>query len=59
MFRDPKTKRKGEQVMNSLQAGKPAPAFSATDQNGEAVSLADFKGRKVFVFFYPKANTSG
>ncbi len=45
--------------MNSLQAGKPAPAFSATDQNGHTVSLADFKGRKVFVFFYPKANTSG
>lgn len=45
--------------MNSLQAGTPAPTFSATDQNGEAVSLADFKGRKVFVFFYPKANTSG
>ncbi len=45
--------------MTSLQAGKPAPAFKATDQNGQTVSLGDFKGRKLFVFFYPKANTSG
>jgi peroxiredoxin Q/BCP len=45
--------------MNLLQAGNPAPAFTATDQNGHTVNLADFKGRKLFVFFYPKANTSG
>jgi len=45
--------------MARLQAGDPAPAFSAPDQNGGTVNLADFAGRKVFVYFYPKANTSG
>ena len=45
--------------MNRLQSGNSAPAFSALDQHGSTVNLADFKGRRVFVFFYPKANTSG
>jgi peroxiredoxin Q/BCP len=45
--------------MNPLQSGDPAPAFSALDQNGDPVSLADFKGRRLFIFFYPKADTSG
>jgi len=45
--------------MSQLQSGDPAPAFSALDQNGNTVSLADFTGRKLFIFFYPKANTSG
>ena len=45
--------------MNQLQAGDPAPHFSALDQNGKTVSLSDFDGRKRFVFFFPKANTSG
>jgi peroxiredoxin Q/BCP len=45
--------------MASLTPGDPAPNFSAPDQYGKTVDLADFKGRKLFVFFYPKANTSG
>ena len=45
--------------MAILTPGDPAPDFSASDQNGRTVRLADFKGRKLFVFFYPKANTSG
>ena len=45
--------------MNQLQSGDTAPAFSALDQHGSTVTLADFKGRRVFMFFYPKANTSG
>lgn len=45
--------------MRTLQAGDPAPNFSAPDQNQNSVDLADFSGRKVFIFFYPKANTSG
>ena len=45
--------------MNRLQSGNSAPAVSALDQHGSTVNLADFKGRRVFVFFYPKANTSG
>ena len=45
--------------MSTLQAGDPTPDFSAPDQNENTVGLADFKGRKLFLFFYPKANTSG
>ena len=45
--------------MTQLQAGNPTPDFSAPDQNENTVRLADFKGRKLFIFFYPKANTSG
>ena len=45
--------------MTTLQAGDPAPDFSAPDQNEKRVNLSDFKGRKLFLFFYPKANTSG
>jgi len=45
--------------MNRLQTGDAAPVFSAMDQRGKSVNLVDFKGRRVFVFFYPKANTSG
>jgi peroxiredoxin Q/BCP len=40
-------------------AGKPAPAFSLEDQNGKQVSLADFRGRWVVLYFYPKADTPG
>ena len=45
--------------MAALETGDPAPDFAALDQNGNRVSLADFKGRKCFIFFYPKAGTSG
>jgi peroxiredoxin Q/BCP len=45
--------------MTELHPGDPAPAFAASDQNGGTVKLADFSGRKLFVYFYPKANTSG
>jgi len=36
-----------------------APDFELPDQNGKKVSLSDFPGRKVFLYFYPKAGTSG
>ena len=36
-----------------------APDFNLSDQDGKKVSLSDFKGRKVLLFFYPKAGTSG
>jgi thioredoxin-dependent peroxiredoxin len=42
-----------------LAAGDTAPAFTLTDQDGAAVSLADFAGRKVVVYFYPQASTPG
>lgn len=41
----------------SLKAGDAAPAFSANDQNGKRISLADLKGKKVVLYFYPKDNT--
>ncbi len=45
--------------MTALTTGHPAPGFTAPDQNGNRVRLADFKGRKLFLFFYPQADTSG
>ena len=40
-----------------LQAGEKAPVFTAKDQNGNTVSLSDYKGRKVVLFFYPEDDT--
>lgn len=40
-----------------LIPGDKAPAFKAKDQNGNTVSLADFKGRKVVLYFYPEDDT--
>jgi thioredoxin-dependent peroxiredoxin len=45
--------------MTTLSSGDRAPAFTLTDQHGEKVRLSSFKGRKVLVFFYPKADTPG
>jgi len=45
--------------MQKLHTGDPAPPVTAPDQDGQKVGLKDFKGRKCFIFFYPKANTSG
>jgi len=43
----------------ALQAGDTAPAFTATDQDGNTVSLSDFQGKKVALYFYPKDDTPG
>ena len=43
----------------TIQKGKPAPAFSLPDANGNKVTLEDFKGKHVILYFYPKDNTSG
>jgi peroxiredoxin Q/BCP len=40
-----------------LQAGQTAPAFKGADQNGKKVSLKDFKGKKVVLYFYPEDDT--
>ena len=45
--------------MTHLKVGDIAPSFSGTDQNGKQHALADYKGKKLVVFFYPKANTPG
>jgi peroxiredoxin Q/BCP len=39
--------------------GDKAPAFTLPDETGASVSLADFKGRKLVLYFYPKADTAG
>lgn len=41
------------------EIGEKAPDFTLKNQNGEAVSLSDFQGKKVILFAYPKAGTSG
>jgi endonuclease-3 len=43
----------------SLKVGDKAPTFSAKNQHGETVSLKDFKGKNIVLYFYPKDNTPG
>ncbi|MBL4586985.1 MAG: thioredoxin-dependent thiol peroxidase [Flavobacteriales bacterium] len=45
--------------MTHLKTGDTAPDFSGKDQNGEIVSLSQFKGKRVILFFYPKDMTPG
>ena len=42
-----------------LEAGNKAPAFSLSDKDGNTVSLSDFTGKKVIIYFYPAASTPG
>jgi peroxiredoxin Q/BCP len=42
-----------------LKSGDKAPAFRLKSDDDKIVALKDFKGRRVLLFFYPKANTSG
>jgi peroxiredoxin Q/BCP len=44
---------------NELTVGQKAPAFSLPRDGGGSVSLADFKGRKLVIYFYPRADTPG
>lgn len=46
-------------MMSTLKEGDSAPLFSAKDQNGNTVTLSQFKGKKVILYFYPKDNTPG
>lgn len=45
--------------MSLLEVGAKAPIFSTFDQNGKRVSLSDFEGKKIILYFYPKDNTPG
>jgi peroxiredoxin Q/BCP len=45
--------------VSDLKEGDEAPAFTLIDQTGEAVTLESLRGRKVLIFFYPKADTAG
>jgi peroxiredoxin Q/BCP len=49
---------KGEMVMN-ININDKAPEFTLPDQNGEPVSLKDFRGKWVVLYFYPRADTPG
>ncbi len=42
-----------------LEAGDTAPAFTLTNDRGEEVSLSDYAGKRVIIYFYPRANTPG
>lgn len=42
-----------------LQTGDPAPDFSLSDQDGAIHTLADYRGRKLLIYFYPRADTPG
>jgi peroxiredoxin Q/BCP len=42
-----------------IKEGQPAPDFELPDQSGEPVRLSSFRGRRVVLYFYPKANTPG
>jgi peroxiredoxin Q/BCP len=46
-------------MTDRLVAGQPAPSFTLDDQAGTPTSLSSFEGRKVLVYFYPKADTPG
>lgn len=46
-------------TQTALEPGQPAPAFTAPRDGGEPVSLSDFKGKKVVLYFYPRDDTSG
>ena len=45
--------------MTNLKEGQVAPEIKAENQDGKIISLSDFKGKKVVLFFYPKDNTPG
>ncbi|MAX71666.1 MAG: thioredoxin-dependent thiol peroxidase [Flavobacteriaceae bacterium] len=45
--------------MTHLKVGDKAPDFTAKDEQGNTISLSDYKGKKLVVFFYPKASTPG
>ncbi len=46
-------------IMAKLNVGDKAPSFSLSDQDDKVVSLSDFKGKKLLLYFYPKADTPG
>lgn len=58
-IRNENDKDRSEDMAVVLKVGDKAPDFSLLDQNGQTVTLSDFAGRKLLVYFYPKADTPG
>jgi peroxiredoxin Q/BCP len=56
---EPLKTTKGRHTMAKVTAGSKAPSFTLATDGGGTVSLSDFKGRKLALYFYPKADTSG
>lgn len=54
-----KKERNGEKTRSMLKIADKAPAFTLCDAGGKEVSLSDFLGKKVVLYFYPKDNTPG
>jgi thioredoxin-dependent peroxiredoxin len=50
---------KGRHILANLSAGAQAPDFSLLRDGGQTISLANFKGKKLVLYFYPKADTPG
>jgi len=46
-------------TMDTLKVGDKVPSFTAKDENGNDIKLSDYLGKKLIIFFYPKANTPG
>jgi peroxiredoxin Q/BCP len=46
-------------MMKTFKKGDKAPGFALPDSAGKTVRLGDFKGRKLLIYFYPKAGTAG
>jgi peroxiredoxin Q/BCP len=46
-------------MSTTLKAGDKAPSFTATDQDGKKISLEDYRGRRLILYFYPKDDTPG
>ena len=45
--------------MGNLTIGDPAPAIEAVDQEGKQITLEEYRGKKLVLYFYPKDNTPG
>ena len=58
-FRQYGVKYLSREDMEMLEAGTKAPEFTLLDKDGNTVSLSDFEGKKVVLYFYPKDNTPG
>lgn len=46
-------------ITGALRVGDPAPDFTATSHTGKQVSLKDYEGKKLMLWFYPRASTGG